>query len=46
MNDNLVSIITPAYNCEKYINHTIESVMHQTYENWEMIIIQQIEPKT
>ncbi|HRU52949.1 MAG TPA: glycosyltransferase family A protein [Candidatus Sumerlaeia bacterium] len=37
MND-LVSIITPAYNCEKYIAQTIESVLVQTYKNWEMLI--------
>lgn len=35
----LVSIITPNYNSEKYICDTIESVISQTYSNWEMIII-------
>ena len=35
----LISIITPAYNCEKYIADTIESVLKQTYHNWEMIIV-------
>lgn len=34
----LVSIITPCYNCEDYIVQTIESVLAQTYQNWEMII--------
>ena len=34
----LVSIITPVYNCEKYLPLTIESVQAQTYENWELII--------
>lgn len=38
MND-LVSIITPCYNGEKYIHETIESVLKQTYSNWEMIIV-------
>lgn len=35
----LVSIITPTYNCAEYIAETIESVQNQTYQNWEMIIV-------
>ena len=35
----LVSIITPNYNCEKFIEETINSVLAQTYNNWEMIIV-------
>jgi len=38
-NKDLVSIITPSYNSSKYISQTIESVISQTYQNWEMIII-------
>lgn len=34
-----VSIITASYNCEKYIANTIQSVQAQTYQNWEMIIV-------
>lgn len=34
----LVSIITPNWNCEKFISETIESVQRQTYQNWEMLI--------
>lgn len=37
--DDLVSIITPSYNTGKYIAETIESVLNQTYTNFEMIII-------
>ena len=36
--DNLVSIITPTYNSEKYITETIESIQAQTYTNWELLI--------
>ncbi|HEX6593678.1 MAG TPA: glycosyltransferase family 2 protein [Bacillota bacterium] len=35
----LISVITPAYNAEKFIKQTIESVREQTYSNWEMIIV-------
>jgi glycosyltransferase involved in cell wall biosynthesis len=34
-----VSIIMPAYNAEQYIGESIESVRGQTFQNWEMIII-------
>lgn len=37
--DELVSVITPAYNCEKYIDECINSVINQTYTKWEMIIV-------
>lgn len=33
-----VSIITPAYNCVTKISETIDSVLAQTYQNWEMLI--------
>lgn len=39
LKDNLVSIITPLYNSEDFISETIESVLSQTYKNWEMIIV-------
>lgn len=35
----LVSIITPTYNSEKFIKETINSVIQQNYNNWEMIIV-------
>lgn len=33
-----VSVITPAYNAEKYLKQTIKSVQKQTFSDWEMII--------
>lgn len=36
---NLVSIITPNYNCARFISQTIESVLAQTYTDWEMLIV-------
>jgi glycosyltransferase involved in cell wall biosynthesis len=35
----LVSVLTPVYNGEKFLSECIESVLAQTYENWEYIII-------
>lgn len=35
--NELISIITPSYNSAKYISETIESVISQTYDNWELM---------
>lgn len=35
----LISIIMPAYNCEKFIMEAITSVIEQTYKSWELIVI-------
>ena len=35
---DLVSIITPTWNCAPFIGETIQSVLAQTYQNWELII--------
>lgn len=39
MQEKLVTIVTPTYNCGKYISDAIRSVMSQTYTQWEMIIV-------
>jgi len=39
VNQPLISVITPAYNAARFIGETIESVLQQTYLNWEMIIV-------
>ena len=35
----LVSVVTPAYNAARFIEETMNSVRAQTYENWEMIVV-------
>lgn len=35
----LISIIVPVYNTENFISETIESVVDQTYDNWELILV-------
>jgi len=45
MDDNinpLVSIITPVYNAEKYLAECIESILAQTYKNWEYTIVNNV----
>lgn len=37
--NELVSIIMPSYNTGKFIQETINSVKNQTYNNWELIIV-------
>ena len=37
--DNLVSIIMPVYNSEEFISEAINSVLNQSYENLELIIV-------
>lgn len=34
-----VSIIMPNYNCEKFLGETITSVLNQTYQNWELLVV-------
>lgn len=39
MVDGLVSIIMPSWNTGNYIAESIESVLNQTYKNWELLIV-------
>ncbi len=39
MNDDLISVIVPVYNVEKYINKCVDSIINQTYKNIEIILI-------
>lgn len=36
---DLISIIIPVYNAEKFIDETISSVLDQTYSNWELLLV-------
>lgn len=38
--DGLISVIVPVYNAEKYIVETMECVSAQTYENWELLLVE------
>ena len=37
--DELVSIIMPSYNTANYIAASIQSVLDQTYQNWELLLV-------
>lgn len=39
MTNDLVSIVMPAYNCEKFIAEAIASVRAQTYRHWNLIVV-------
>lgn len=39
MNNELISIVMPTYNCAQFIMQSIESVLKQSYTNWELLIV-------
>lgn len=44
LEDTLVSIIVPAFRVEGLVGDTIDSVLSQTYQNWEMLIVDDCSP--
>lgn len=43
MNENskepLLSVIVPVYNVEKYVGRCLDSIIAQTYKNWECVVV-------
>lgn len=39
MNEIMISVIIPIYNTEKYLHRCIESVLNQSYKNFELLLI-------
>lgn len=37
--EELISIVMPLYNCERFMKQSIESILEQTYKNWELILV-------
>lgn len=37
-NEGKVSIIVPVYNAENFLHRTVDSILAQTYENWELLL--------
>ena len=40
MSGDKVSIVVPVYNAENYITETVNSVLSQSYENWELLLVE------
>lgn len=39
MEDMMISVVIPVYNVEKYLTQCVDSVLAQTYKNWEAILV-------
>lgn len=39
MNNHLISIIIPCFNVEEYLINTVDSIINQTYQNWELLLV-------
>ena len=39
MEKDLISIVVPVFNAEKFIGDTINNILNQTYKNWELLLI-------
>lgn len=39
MENPAISIIVPVYNAERYLKRCVESVINQTFKDWEMILV-------
>ncbi len=39
MNEPLVTVFIPEYNCEDYINECLDSILNQTYRNIEVLLV-------
>lgn len=37
--DKLISIVVPVYNAEKFLDETVKTVQNQTYQSWELLLI-------
>jgi len=40
----VISIVTPSYNAERYLPNTLNSVLAQTFQNWELLIVDDCSP--
>ena len=39
MSDISISVLMPVYNSEKFLEETVQTVINQSYTNWELILV-------